>query len=288
MAKYHVNPKTGNPGRCSASEGNCPFGEDAIHYDSVEAAREGFENQQKLDLLTSFVSRGEEENSIADMIENTLNFDPLGGAEKITGKSYKDDEETAALGMLLHMSHNKKKQALLKDSNDTHYNISFDETLAIYKELGFEEAYSETFKSTAWYPDSEVVDEQYKVLWNPDGVLATVESYNGARVNNTKIYYNWRPNDTKNFWQHTSSGHLTDGDVWAGYHDVRDGLKHTLSQLRAHGEFLPTWEERPWFWLVNYSDERNKTDDSDYFTKVKEDKFNKIPANIREHLGTEK
>lgn len=45
MPKFHVGPK-GNPGRCIANEGNCPYGEDAPHYDNMDAARKGYENSQ--------------------------------------------------------------------------------------------------------------------------------------------------------------------------------------------------------------------------------------------------
>jgi hypothetical protein len=40
---FHVNPQTGNPGVCRAKEGNCPFGAEAPHYDSKDAARAGYE-----------------------------------------------------------------------------------------------------------------------------------------------------------------------------------------------------------------------------------------------------
>lgn len=40
--KFHVNGK-GEPGKCSAQEGNCPFGGSDDHYPSEEAAREGYE-----------------------------------------------------------------------------------------------------------------------------------------------------------------------------------------------------------------------------------------------------
>lgn len=46
MAKYHVNPKTGVPGECSAREGNCPFGDEEKHFTSEEAARAAYESTQ--------------------------------------------------------------------------------------------------------------------------------------------------------------------------------------------------------------------------------------------------
>jgi len=51
MARYHMNPATGNPNKCSAKEGNCPFksddGSEATHYESPNEARAGYEQEQR-------------------------------------------------------------------------------------------------------------------------------------------------------------------------------------------------------------------------------------------------
>lgn len=44
MAKFHINGK-GEPGKCSAAQGNCPFGSDEEHFTSAEAARDAYELQ---------------------------------------------------------------------------------------------------------------------------------------------------------------------------------------------------------------------------------------------------
>lgn len=41
--RYHIITTTGEPGVCTAKEGNCPYGKDAQHFTSKEAAREAFE-----------------------------------------------------------------------------------------------------------------------------------------------------------------------------------------------------------------------------------------------------
>ena len=43
MAKYHINPKTGKAGLCRARSGNCPFGSDEQHFDSLLEAQAAFE-----------------------------------------------------------------------------------------------------------------------------------------------------------------------------------------------------------------------------------------------------
>lgn len=49
MTRYHMNPATGNPNKCSAKEGNCPFksddGTEATHYESREEAAIGYEKE---------------------------------------------------------------------------------------------------------------------------------------------------------------------------------------------------------------------------------------------------
>lgn len=46
MAKFHVNPATGEAGECSAKNGNCPFGGEDSHYTSKEAARASYESSK--------------------------------------------------------------------------------------------------------------------------------------------------------------------------------------------------------------------------------------------------
>lgn len=44
MARYHINPRTGSPGKCSAMSRACPFGGESEHYDSQEEAYSAFES----------------------------------------------------------------------------------------------------------------------------------------------------------------------------------------------------------------------------------------------------
>lgn len=46
MPKYHVNPETGEPGRCTAKVGNCLYGDSAPHFETKEAAHQHFEATQ--------------------------------------------------------------------------------------------------------------------------------------------------------------------------------------------------------------------------------------------------
>lgn len=67
MAKFHVNPATGEPGRCTAENGNCPFSEVSEHYENATQARIGYEKEMILG------EEREELVKIADkLIESTL------------------------------------------------------------------------------------------------------------------------------------------------------------------------------------------------------------------------
>lgn len=44
--KFHINPTTGDAGKCSATQGKCPFGGESEHYTSAEAARSAYESKQ--------------------------------------------------------------------------------------------------------------------------------------------------------------------------------------------------------------------------------------------------
>ncbi len=43
VAKFHINPETGNVGSCKAEQGGCPFGGDEMHFTSTAAARQAAE-----------------------------------------------------------------------------------------------------------------------------------------------------------------------------------------------------------------------------------------------------
>lgn len=208
-------------------------------------------------------------------VRAALSFDPLAEAEKFTGKSYKEDAETMRLGFALAMEHNQRKESLLTSAHDSHMNMNFADSLALFADLGFSEVYRETFagRDTA---------EVYVILWHADGILADCESYGATRRNSAKVYYNYRFHDgTRPRWDLTSSGGMT-GDVWVGYHDAREGIRHNLNALRAEGAFLPTWVERPFLWLLNYGEK--STDD---YKDINAHKIALLPEHVRAAITPE-
>lgn len=207
-------------------------------------------------------------------IESLLKFDPIDHAEKLTGGSYKTDEGIAALGMLFAIEHGQRKAQALQKASDSFYGITFDEFVALAHAEGFTTIASRNFVSEWKSDEGKPYNETMLYMWNPEGVLLTVESYAETRLNSAKIRYNLDfgnkiPDGYHNF---TSSGHFVRGPkdeegcptalpVWAGDHDVREGFRYTLNKLRSVG-LLPVWREAPFMWLLTYMD--TKTDDYDY------------------------
>lgn len=207
-----------------------------------------------------------------DAIRGVLNYDPLAEAERVRGTSYKDDEDTMRLGLGLAMIHNANKESLLRKAADSYLNMPFADQLALFAELGFEEVYREAFTGSGG-------DETFVILWHNDGVLATCESYNGTRRNSAKVYYNYRHPDGYPGFHLTSSGGMR-GDVWVGDHDAREGIRHNLDAMRAEGSFVAPWIERPFLWLLNYSESKGEYD----YDAINEAKIARLPQHVRDAI----
>jgi len=63
--------------------------------------------------------------------DDAMSFDPLYEAEKLTGKSYKEDKGTESLGFLMALEHNEKKRDMLKAMNDTYMCIPYPKAIDI-------------------------------------------------------------------------------------------------------------------------------------------------------------
>lgn len=193
-------------------------------------------------------------------IDRILRTDPIVEAERATGKSYKDDEATLLLGLLNGMSHGERKHQALTAAGDTSMRTSFPDFLSILEAEGFEKVHEHTFIGTGNIGGEQ--PETYTVWWRPDGLLATAESYHmgpqhPVAVNSAKVYYNHRYRRGEGYWPAGSGSHIETGDpeinIIIGDSDIREGLKHTLATFIEHGEFLVPWVERPFLWLLDYS-----------------------------------
>jgi hypothetical protein len=240
------------------------------------------------------------------LIEEALRFDALAAAEKVTGKTYKEDKETEHLGVAMHLAAVQGKKKILEMVDDTTFSHEAFDYIRIVKEEGFELILEDEFQG------KEFADSLY-VFWHPDGILLCFDTYwNHKSVNGGKFYYNWRPDSEvleDRPWRFTSSGHYTypggalakhdpqawdrakeKGEVfWSGDHDCREGLRHHLKMLRKHGTFLTPWIESPFLWLTHYADKDGLDEhDHDAYAKMADaktlERFEKFPEQVKEQL----
>lgn len=199
-------------------------------------------------------------------LDQLLAFDPLAAAEEFTGKSYKEDRETAALGLLGQMVNGEIKAELLKSMDDTRFSEDFDTCLRIAREEGFSVVYEQAFTDYM-----QGGPERYVILWK-SGLLLTLESFGYTGRNMAKLYFNVRTDD----WIEGSSGHFKDG-VQVGYLDVREAFRHNLHRIEQK-EVLTEWIERPFLWFVNYS----QVHEEGYaYQVINEDVIARLPEHVQ-------
>jgi hypothetical protein len=173
---------------------------------------------------------------------------------------------------------------------DTYLGSTFDDALALYEELGFEIVHGRDFTGRS-YGGETPYSEKFLTLWHPDGVLAVIESHGGGIVvNDTKIYYNIQFPHAETIRNVASGGHFLrsaydNGEfVWIGSHDTRVGLRSFFDRLRSAGTFRQQWVERPFLWLLTYTD----TDDPNYdYEAINEQVISELPEHVRNAITPE-
>jgi hypothetical protein len=147
-------------------------------------------------------------NKTEEAIIALTKFDGLTEAEKITGKSYKENDATGYLGFGMHVAKNEMLSKLLDEIGDTKFSNKVDEYITKLSKFGFEVVLCEPFENTHY----KGVAENFYILFNKEiGVLIEFDTFGYDNdeihnVNGGKIYYNWSPNDMNNRWNFTSSG----------------------------------------------------------------------------------
>lgn len=209
-------------------------------------------------------------------IDDLLSFDPLGEAEKITGKSYKEDDFTTLLGLYLARGNAGKKEVALMEGDDSHFNMSWEDSIDLYTRLGFEEVFSEEFEYNKYSLEAQ---ECFKVFWKDGFMLAVTSFSNQTVVNTANLYYNWVPDVVDTYSQHISSGRFSreHENVWGGYTDVREGLRRTVNDLTEHGTVLDVWVSNPLLFLVNFSYEGDYQEETNRVVSL-------LPEDIQEKV----
>jgi hypothetical protein len=186
---------------------------------------------------------------MSEDFDSILHFDPLLEAEKVTGKSYKEDPGTQGLGFLLLQESAQRKKDELMLRGDFYRNIPFTEAVDIARDAGF---------TPVWvhHGPSNYGDPQHTIMLWSDGILLKINDYRG-NLNEAYIFFNWRPfsgksNEFAPIFQFPISGGMEhkgegfddiEGDPWVfvGNIHVVEGFKHYVEKLRASGEILTEW-----------------------------------------------
>ena len=143
-------------------------------------------------------------NKLQNKILKLKTLDPLSVAEKITGKDYKVNKDTEALGIMLHFEKTAMMKEMLEEAGDTQISNTVTDYLRITTNFGFEVVYTEKFLR-----NDDVEETLYMLFHKEFGILICFDTFtwsSSVNVNGGKMYYNWSPNDYLNRYRLTSSG----------------------------------------------------------------------------------
>jgi hypothetical protein len=204
------------------------------------------------------------------ILDELLGFDPLLEAEIVTGRSYKHDEATSSLGLLLAIGNNSKKKELLKANSDSYYGMGIAEFVVLMDSLGFKSV------ASGFIPNSE---DEWFIDWR-DGILVVYDSFRGS-LNGAKAYFNYLP-VSDNSYRGGFSGTAVEGPngkyIWCGDFNAREGFKHRLRNCEDTGIFLKEWIQQPFLWLLHHGD--TKVDGYD-FNKINQQRIAMFPAEVQ-------
>lgn len=167
-------------------------------------------------------------------IKKLQSEDPLLIAEKITGKSYKEDEGTLPLGMALHIQKAESMEKLMDAADDTKFSETTDEYIRKITNFGFIKLYQEEFLAKGWEA-GEVIGESLYIFWHEKySILLSFDTFRGSR-NSGKMYYNWSPSNL------SSSHSCTESGGFEGFYWTEDLSKEILFEEKS-----PIWNDQPW------------------------------------------
>lgn len=211
------------------------------------------------------------------IIRGLLKYDFLSEAEIITGQSYKEDENTTAVGWLLMSENRDTKNKLLDLNDDTKLTNNLDNYLRITKDEGFDVVLKEDFYGNG-------CPESLFVLWNDENaILLVFDTYEGCYVNGGGFSYNWKPKSilSEECQNVMTGGCLNSDGIWIGKKDCREALRLHLSDLRENGIFVKPWVKSPFLWLLHYMDTKNK----DYnYKEITAQRIAKFPEYVRKSI----
>lgn len=213
-----------------------------------------------------------------ELLANLLNYDPLDNAEHVTGKSYKTDECTMAIGFIDHLRASAERNATLELLDDTAFSNTVERYTRIITEEGFERVLEIPFA------DKDGTPESFQIWFHPDGLLLDFDTFRTRDINSAKFYFNVRPKEQHSMYELRCSGGFcrSDNTAFSGDFDAREALRFHIRQLRAAGEFLNPWVEQPFLWLLHYMDVKAEGYDH---AAITEERIAMLPEHVRKAIA---
>jgi hypothetical protein len=209
-----------------------------------------------------------------DYVQKALDYDPLAEAEKITGEEYKHDKFTSALGFDLMRRSVEAKQHILSSRSDTYRGNSIQYYREVAEQLGFVKILEIKSQRQPHWPEYWYEDTWFAYWHFQHSVLLIWETYSLNKVNTAKIYFNWKPNTTKDLidLRYSGSGNngVLIGDIYA-----EEALAYNFNKMLNTGTFLQKWIETPWLWLPSY------TEKHDDYQQINHAKLEMFPQSVR-------
>lgn len=168
-----------------------------------------------------------------DELSILMKQDPVATAEKLTGQKVTTEPNLPGIFALqLSMEKGKRMKSLLAERGDVWSGMNVDDYRLVIEAHGFELVYSSSFAGNSG-------EERHFIYAHREGLLLSMDTYAGERVNGGKVYYCWRKGDhAKNDGYLLSSGGFIDRPdytLWMGHHDIREALIFNLGVFVTNG-----------------------------------------------------
>ena len=246
-------------------------------------------------------------------LDELMKFDGLAEAEKLTGRSYKENKETETLGMTMTMIAGALKRKRLAEMSDTQHSTTIPEFHDMLISEGFERIYYKEYteKESYKYQRDEDLEGMLTIIdfdrtscffvyWNDElkamvygtsyphysvddnrNVVKDEETINSASLKYTvKLKDGVDERIARDVL--SSSNADTRSDTIIGDHDIRDGFRMKLNNLKKYWNFV-NWEGNQHLWLLHYMQHRSgQSYDS---AAINKEVIAEFPDNVKEAIG---
>lgn len=214
-------------------------------------------------------------------IAAVIGNDSLAQAEKLTGKSYKEDGETMRLGMAKHILNTERAERVLKENNDTTFSCTLSTYLKVVKDIGFKELLVEPF-------EKDNCKRHMYVMWHDDGILLQFDTFNWEHrpeesINSSSLYLNFK--NTTDICFYNDAGFSFSCSYKDGIEiincDGREAIRHKVSMFKNNGEIIKPWVDSMMFSITHHGENRGDEDYGEWSKRVTQNRVDKFPEYVK-------